>query len=44
MNYILSLQNLALEKEEAAGLMGNSTESNNCGNGNSGISVKCPGK
>lgn len=44
MNYILSLQGLAHEKEEGAGLMGHSTESNNCGNGNSGISVACPGK
>lgn len=43
MNRILSLQGLALEKgEEGVAVMGNSSQSNNCGNGNSSVSVACP--
>lgn len=43
MNHILSLQGLALEKgEEGVAVMGHSTQSNDCGNGNSSLSVGCP--
>lgn len=45
MNHILSLQGLLLENGSSTdGVMGNSSQSNDCGNGNSGISVACPGK
>lgn len=45
MNHILSLQGLLLANGGSTdGVMGNSSQSNDCGNGNSGISVACPGK
>lgn len=45
MNHILTLQGLSLENGGSTdGVMGDSSQSNNCGNGNSGLSVACPGK
>lgn len=41
MTHILNLQGLTIDKQDdGAGLVA-SSESNNCGNGNSSLSVKC---
>lgn len=41
MNHILSLQSLTIDKQDDGAGLAASSESNNCGNGNSGLSVVC---
>lgn len=42
MTNVLKLQGLTVEGQDASvGVLGDSSQSNNCGNGNSGLSVAC---
>lgn len=41
MNHILSLQGLTIDKQDDGAGLAASTQSNNCGNGNSGLSAFC---